>query len=109
MPRLIEVIGAEKYEQFKQWLTGEDPSDKQLLIGQSFAIASESFDYDMSIFCGAEQEYVGNAFFDALQTAQGEITDAVRVAVGRALVTVLASPHCDDYILCAGGEYKPEA
>jgi hypothetical protein len=108
MPELIKVIGAEKYEQFKQWLLGEDPSDKQLLIGQSFAIASESFCYDMSIFCGAEQEYVGNAFFDALQTAQGEITDAVRVAVGRALVAVLASPHCDDYILCSGGEYKPE-
>lgn len=109
MSKLLELVGPEKYEEMKQWWNGDiEPNDQEILIGQAFTIAQDSFGYDISVCCGKEQEYIGNAFYEAIQTAHGEVTDAVLLAVGRALVAVLASPHCEDYFNCDGSNYEPE-
>ena len=93
-----------KLSESKELWAKTEPADNNHDVIEAFKIAADSCDFDMSVLCGIDQEYVGEEFHVALNDAEGELTDAVRLAVGKALVLVLASPHCEDFMVCEGGE-----
>jgi ornithine carbamoyltransferase len=58
-------------------------------------IAFTSFGFDMSVLCGHEQNAITEAFRSAFSDAEGEVTEEVRLAVGRALISVLSLDPCE--------------